>query len=498
MELALILLAAVSGLELLIWLPGLWRWRRYLSCVPVILLPIVTGRILSLSFSTWSVILLILGIYRVFNLLRVTEDRVQADFLYHATRTTAWWLIGLQAAVIALTGVTQSIDVNILTCFYVLAGLQLVAAAVIAASTRRHIRTTRPPFLDSPMPTSQLPAVTVAIPARNETKELEECLRSLLASDYPKLEILVLDDCSQNKQTPEIIRSFAHDGVRFVAGDVPPDSWLAKNYAYKQLAETANGEILLFCGVDSRFEPGSVRALVETMLGKKKSMLSILPRNQDPSLGKILVQPNRYAWELALPRRWLGRPPVLSTCWLITKEALRKAGGFEAASRKSVPESYLAKATAGHGDGYSFLRSDATLGVSTTKSYEEQLSTAVRTRYTQLHRRPELVALVTAGEFMVLVWPLVVGVLSIVSGEWPLAILSGVGFLLVAWAHARIVNLTYRKFMLSGLFILPIAAIYDICLLNYSMRQYEFSEVIWKGRNVCLPVMRVYRNLPPA
>jgi hypothetical protein len=28
------------------------------------------------------------------------------------------------------------------------------------------------------------------------------------------------------------------------------------------------------------------------------------------------------------------------------------------------------------------------------------------------------------------------------------------------------------------------------------MWQYEFHEVLWKGRNVCLPVMRIIPNLP--
>ena len=61
-----------------------------------------------------------------------------------------------------------------------------------------------------------------------------------------------------------------------------PDSrrqndWLAKNYAYQQLAEAANGELLLFCGVDTRFEPGSLRALVALHLTTKASMISVLP-----------------------------------------------------------------------------------------------------------------------------------------------------------------------------------------------------------------------------
>ena len=49
-----------------------------------------------------------------------------------------------------------------------------------------------------------LPSISVLIPARNETEELHACLDALVASDYPKLEILVLDDCSQERQPQKL------------------------------------------------------------------------------------------------------------------------------------------------------------------------------------------------------------------------------------------------------------------------------------------------------
>jgi len=36
----------------------------------------------------------------------------------------------------------------------------------------------------------------------------------------------------------------------------------------------------------------------------------------------------------------------------------------------------------------------------------------------------------------------------------------------------------------------------DLFLINYSMWKYEFSDVDWKGRNVCIPVMHVVPTLP--
>ncbi len=497
MTLALIILGGISLLELLLWFGPIWNIRKFVAYPLVLALAAFTGAILAIHISTWVVLISIITLYRITNLLRIIQGRVQANYLYHGTRQTALLLISAQIFIVACLGLGELAQLNILGWWYLLASWQVLVAGVLLVSTIRHLRTTYPPALQDAIAERDLPSLTVAIPARNETDELRQCLESLIASSYPKLEILVLDDCSQDRHTPEIIRGFAHDGVRFIAGVAPPDQWLAKNYAYAQLAEAANGELLLFCGVDVSFEPQSLTILVKTMLQKQKSMISIMPRNMLPKHGgplSLFIQPNRYAWEIALPRRLLHRPPVLSTCWLITRKALRAAGGFQAVSRKGVPESYLARTTANDRDGYSFMQANTSMGISCQKSLEQQRATAIRTRYLQLHRRPELVALVAAGEFSVLVWPLILLVVAIVSQTWLLAAMSGAATSMTVVTHSKIINLTYRRFVFAGLWIVPLAAIYDIGLLNYSMWQYEFDEVLWKGRNVCIPMMRV---IPP-
>lgn len=499
MRLMLAVLGILSGLELLLWLKPLWRWRRGLASVLLLILSVVTGQIVGREFRFWSVALLVFSLYRVINLLRLVEGRMQTNYLYKASLCTSLWLIGLQAAVLVITTVAGHYHVAILTWWYILAGGQLAVALVLLSSTLRHIRTTTPPAPSGATADRDLPALTVAIPARNETEALEACLRSLLASTYPKLEILVLDDCSQNKRTPEIIRNFAHDGVRFIAGKQPPNQWLAKNYAYQQLAKAANGQLILFCGVDTCFEPGSLKTLVEILLQKHKSMVSIVPRNvfsRHTPTASLLIQSNRYVWELAPPRRLLQRPPVLSTCWLITAEALRAAGGFPAASHKVIPESYLARQTARTNDGYSFLQSDKRIGITSQKSLDEQRATSVRTRYPQLHRRPEMVALLSLAECAALIWPLIICLVALLNHLWILAVLSGLAYLLLGILHSKVVNLTYRRSIVRGIWLLPVAVLYDIGLLNYSMWQYEFKEVIWKGRNVCIPIMRTTPSLP--
>ena len=82
---------------------------------------------------------------------------------------------------------------------------------------------------------NDLPAVSVIVPARNEESRIGDCLRSLLRQDYPKLEILVVDDCSTDR-TAEVVQEIGgrDERVRLIRGRTPPPGWLGKPHAIWQ------------------------------------------------------------------------------------------------------------------------------------------------------------------------------------------------------------------------------------------------------------------------
>src|SRR5471030_912805 len=43
------------------------------------------------------------------------------------------------------------------------------------------------------------PLISVLVPARNEARNIEPCIRSLLAQDYTNFELIVLDDHSEDE-----------------------------------------------------------------------------------------------------------------------------------------------------------------------------------------------------------------------------------------------------------------------------------------------------------
>jgi hypothetical protein len=499
MSTALLIFAVIAVCELSVWLPPLWRWHVWTARFWFVVVGLSSLWLFVIEPTFLVGLLVSLAGYRGVNLARVAANRINNTHLERVSRRTAFSILLYEAVTLLFWWLLHRNAVGQSAFWHAVLILQLLAALSLLVTTLRHFRTTRPPKELTPMTDKELPSLTVAIPARNETESLEKCLTSLIASDYPKLEILVLDDCSQNPRTPEIIRGFAHDGVRFIAGEPEPDGWLAKNAAYERLAEEANGELVVFAGADVRFEKQSLRRLVETLLQKKKSMISVMPKNiaSPPRVGlSLLAQPMRYAWEFSLPRKMFRRPPVLSTCWIIQRKLLMSSGGFKGVSRSIVPESFFARTAIAH-DGYSFMQSDAAMGIACEKDAADQHDTATRTKYPQLHRRPELAVLLTLGELLILIVPITFLLASLATPELhTLAVLSGLTTLVLIVWYSSIVTLVYRKFLLLSLLALPFAVIHDVAVLNYSMLKYEFSVVLWKGRNVCVPVMRVEPRLP--
>ncbi|PID30546.1 hypothetical protein CSA80_01255 [Candidatus Saccharibacteria bacterium] len=450
--------------------------------------------LMSYDWTVWCAPMLLMP-YRLLNSVRFAWHRLHSARLRAVTLRTHIWIISAQIILALASWLLR--DVEAVIIFGILASLQFVGVLTLLRASMQTWEHAKPQENMRHYTDKELPSVSILVPARDETDALQKCLESLIANDYPKLEILVLDDCSRGKKTPEIIRSFAQNGVRFVKGVVPPDEWVAKNYAYEQLRTEASGEILLFCGVDTLFEPKAVRAILETLLSRGKDMTSVLP-TRSPDGGKIVsfLQTMRYYWELCLPRRMFKRPPVLSTCWVVRADFLEEAGGFAAMSQSVSPEAHFAKMAVVQ-DKYTFVRTHGELQVHSTKSFGDQVDTTVRMRYPQLHRRLELVAGTALFELTFFVGPFLGLPLSF--------LLPHTGAFFALWfASVLVVEIMYYLISvqtklnkpLTAFLTAPFGFAADIVMLHLSMLRYEFGSVNWKGRNVCIPVMRVEPNSP--
>jgi chlorobactene glucosyltransferase len=103
------------------------------------------------------------------------------------------------------------------------------------------------------------PPVSVIVPARDEERSIERCVRSLLAQTAPDFEVIVVDDRSTDG-TRAILDRVARDDARLrvIAGDVLPPDWIGKPWALHQGALHARGNWLLFTDADSVHSPYSL------------------------------------------------------------------------------------------------------------------------------------------------------------------------------------------------------------------------------------------------
>lgn len=95
------------------------------------------------------------------------------------------------------------------------------------------------------------PLVSVVTPSFNMAGYLREALESILAQEYPNIEVIVVDGGSTD-QTPQILASYGNR-IRFLTGEDKGPS----DAAYHGFLE-ARGEIFVWLNADDTFLPGAV------------------------------------------------------------------------------------------------------------------------------------------------------------------------------------------------------------------------------------------------
>ena len=140
------------------------------------------------------------------------------------------------------------------------------------------------------------PLVSVVIPARNESHNIERCVRSVLTSDYPRLEVIVVDDGSTDG-TGEIARRSAgtDSRVRVIETGALPAGWFGKQWACETGARHSHGEIILFTDADTVHSSDLVTRSVNAMLRRSADLFSVLGRQELGSFWERMIQPQVFS-----------------------------------------------------------------------------------------------------------------------------------------------------------------------------------------------------------
>lgn len=102
----------------------------------------------------------------------------------------------------------------------------------------------------------ELPLVTVAVCTRDRASDLALCLDAIIKLDYPKLDILVIDNAPTTEATKELVSQYPQ--VRYCCEPRPGLDW-ARNRAIIE----AIGEIIAYTDDDVVVDPGWVKAFAQ-------------------------------------------------------------------------------------------------------------------------------------------------------------------------------------------------------------------------------------------
>ncbi|MBV8820583.1 MAG: glycosyltransferase [Acidobacteriaceae bacterium] len=135
-------------------------------------------------------------------------------------------------------------------------------------------------------------SISVLIPARNEEKSIEGAVRSVLASEHVELEVVVLDDGSEDGTASVVSRMSRQDPrVRLVQGRPLPEGWCGKQYACFQLGAHARFDVLCFIDSDVRLAPDCLWRMAELLRESGSALVSGFPRQETATFAEWLVLP---------------------------------------------------------------------------------------------------------------------------------------------------------------------------------------------------------------
>lgn len=174
-------------------------------------------------------------------------------------------------------------------------------------------------------------AISVLVPMRNEEARVEKLIHMLEAVDYPHVEFLLYDDDSIDT-TVEKVRTLIKGKPKFklLRGTILPEGWHGKPYACQQLANAAQGEVLLWIDADVAFAPQTLHALATQFDKEKMDALSGFPKFQNSSFLEALLTPLLHFFiHMHLPIKMANKQKML---------AASAASGAFIAIRRSVYE----------------------------------------------------------------------------------------------------------------------------------------------------------------
>lgn len=323
-----------------------------------------------------------------------------------------------------------------------MAGGLAVSASLWGAIFRRIDRIRRAVlYLDSdtalPPPPEPAPLVSILVPARNEERDLAATLRALKAQDYPRTEIIVIDDGSTDGTAGLAERELGGvpDARILRGGNRPSPDWVGKSWALDQAVREARGSYLFFSDADVVHHPAALRQAMAELCSLNVEAVSIMPSIDCRSAGEKMVMPlfallSGLMQALDKTNDAQSKKSRFSGAFILIRRTAYEAIGGHAAVRAEIMED-MALAQRMKATGRP-IRLVYTHDLSRTRMYDrlrDAWQGLTRFAYPMLHRSPWLLAVAGLATFFG-VWMPWVALVSSVPHSPPALGVAGLGLIL--------------------------------------------------------------------
>jgi chlorobactene glucosyltransferase len=351
---------------------------------------------------------------------------------------------------------------------------------------------------------SSNPLVSVIIPTRNESKRITPCIESLKAQSYPNLEILIVDDSTDN--TVEVIKNIVKDDKRFriIKEEKLEGGWVGKPHAMQQGSKEAKGEWLLFIDADTVHDPDLITSAVKHAIKKKLDMLSILSELVCKSFWEKIIQPIPTGLLIFIsPLGKVNDPEsknafALGPFVLIKHSVFNKIGGYEKIRGKIADDAEMAKLLKGSGFRIGLARAHDMMKLRMYEKFKDIWEGWSKNIFMGLVQKREIrskgkqMLILLVGLFVVftmVVFPFIAVILSLSlfyflkSTAWQFVLF----YSLFVWlASIFVQSYVHKKYYIGNPAFSPLYFLGGIVtmaiFLNSAVRTFSGKGVKWKGR----------------
>lgn len=342
----------------------------------------------------------------------------------------------------------------------------------------------------SPLPNNP-PKVSIVVPARNEGKKIEACLHALQQQTYPNLEIILVNDRSDD-ETGSVMQKYAATTAHwhYIHIQSLPEGWIGKNHALQVGGEKATGDYIIFTDGDVIYAPATVEKTMGSVLANHLDhlVLSATLKGEGPMLIAMQALFTQGMVNL-LQLHKLGKSPdyyIGAGVYNLVKTSLyRSIGGHKTIALEVIDDLMLGKIMVQAGGKPGFMDGRELISVEWYPSAWQMVLGLEKNGFASA--RYSLLKLLPLLFLMYVIYLFPYAGVAIFSG--PLAVIFGI---CLVFAHATMAEVSRRTgHSVWVTVLLPLASL----LIGYAFIRSAFlilkrGKVTWRDTSYSLDLLR--------